>query len=274
MSDNGPRPATGPVPGDRAEAARRAQLWRRWRLGGDRSARGALIESLLPIVDAICRQRRRAGLPPFMDIDDMTSTAYEAMIHAVDRYDPGRGSAVEGVVWRRCRGAVLDWMRGQSPTSRGLLDYERRRDALAMELGRTPSDAEVAEALGLTLAQTRLRDSEGANRASASLQEREQGPAGDEGAELGDTLVSHNPSDDPEASLVLSDLARVVRAAVRRLPERERLALVAPVIEGRALREIGEELGVSESRVSQLRTKAMAKLRDELEPHRELMPSA
>jgi RNA polymerase sigma factor for flagellar operon FliA len=265
---------TTTVPGlrDRIGSARRARLWRRWRIQGDASARGKLIESLLPLVDAICRRRRRAGLPAFMDPDDMTSAAYESLIHSVDRYDPRRGSAIESVVWTRCQGAVLDWMREESPTSRGLVDYERRRDALAHALGRTPSDAEIAEALDLTGAQTRQRELESATRTPASLQD--QGPAEVEAEELGDTLVSQDRRDDPEASLELADTTRVVRAAVRRLPERERLALVAPVLEGTPLREIGEELGVSESRVSQLRARAMEKLHDELEPHREVARAA
>lgn len=255
-------------PGDDLGRARNARLWREWRRRGDASARGRLIESLVPLVDALCRRRQRAGVPAFLDVDDMTSAAYVAMIGAVEKYDPQRGGSIESFVWTRCEGAILDWMRQQIPGSRGLRDYERRRRVLASRLNRKPTERELAEALGQSAEQVRRREIARETRVPVSLQE--SAPVDSGGTELADTLVARDRREDPEASLELGDTTRLVRAALGRLPERERLAVVAPVLEGTTLHTVGEELGVSASRVSQLRARAIAQLRDELEAHGDL----
>jgi RNA polymerase sigma factor for flagellar operon FliA len=169
---------------------------------------------------------------------------------------------------------VLDWMREQSPGSRGLVEYERNRDALQGALGREPAAEEIGEALELSAAQVRRRERERvAARSAVSLQEAAPGDSSDGGGVVSREalLVATDRRDDPEAAMALRDRTRVVRQAVLGLPNNERVALIAPELDDAPLRRVGEELGVSASRVSQLRSKAIARLHDELEAHEELL---
>jgi RNA polymerase sigma factor for flagellar operon FliA len=255
--------------------ARTARLWREWRVRGDAQARDRLIELLIPLVTSICQRRLRAGLPPYMEVDDMTSAAYLALIGAVDRYSPRRGATIESYVWSRCEGAVLDWMRGEFPGSRGLREYERGREALGAKLGREPSEHEVAGALELTVEQVRRRELERSTRWTVSLSESvSEESEHTERADTAEMLVASDRREDPEAAMELRDTTRVVRAAIRGLPHNERAAVVGANLHDTPLRRIGEAIGVSESRVSQLRARAIERLLEALGEHRELVPAA
>jgi RNA polymerase sigma factor for flagellar operon FliA len=259
---------------DERRRARNARLWRRWRRDGVRAARGELIESLMGLANAACQRRLRAGVPAFVETDDMVSAAYVALIRAVDRFDADQGAPIEAFVWNRCEGAVLDLIRQQSPGTRNLREYERRSDAVQARLGRKPNDAELAAALDLPLEQVRRRELERANRWPVSLDERaaEDGEGGS--LELVATLPASDRRADPAASLELLDTTRLVRSAVGRLPAKERRAIAGPALEDAPLSQVSEELGVSASRVSQLRARALTRLHEELAPHRDLVLAA
>jgi RNA polymerase sigma factor for flagellar operon FliA len=270
---------TTPTPApqrDDLRTARTGRLWRQWRLRGDERARGELIELLMPLVTSICQRRLRAGLPPYMEVDDMTSAAYVALIGAVERYMPRGGATIESFVWSRCEGAVIDWMRGEFPGSRGLRDYERDRDRLHAKLGHAPSDEEAAAGMELTIDQVRRRELERTTRWTLSLSEGAAEGADDQTdrTEVADLLVASDRRQDPEAAFELRDTTRAVRAAIGRLPENERAAVVGANLAEAPLRRVGEMIGVSESRVSQLRAKAIARLHDDLAEQRELVPAA
>jgi RNA polymerase sigma factor for flagellar operon FliA len=254
---------------------RTARLWREWRLRGDAGARDRLIELLIPLVTSICQRRLRAGLPPHMEVDDITSAAYMALIGAVERYNPGGGATIESYVWSRCEGAVLDWMRSEFPGSRGLRDYERQREALAAKLGREPSEEELAGKLELTIEQVRRRELERTTRWTLSLSDSVSDESEQtERTDVADMLVASDRREDPEAAMELRDTTRVVRAAIRGLPRNERAAVVGANLYDAPLRRIGEAIGVSESRVSQLRARAIERLREALGEQRELLPAA
>src|SRR3954465_14791489 len=108
------------APSQRTDERRRmrtAALWRQWHAARDEQTRARLVESLLGVAGAACAKRLR-GLPPHADADDMASAAYLALIGAIERYDPSRGTPLEAFVWRRCDGAVLDWVRQEAPGTR------------------------------------------------------------------------------------------------------------------------------------------------------------
>jgi RNA polymerase sigma factor for flagellar operon FliA len=260
---------------DDLRKARHSRLWREWRLRGDAQARDRLIESLMPLADAVCQRRLQSGVPPFMDANDMTAAAYLALVRAVERFRPAGGASIESFVWNRCEGAVLDWLRGEYPGSRGLQEYERSRDRLHAKLGRDPSEADVAEALGLSGDQVRAREIERSTRWTVSLSQThsEDGAEGDR-APLADTLVAEDRREDPAAALEIDDTARAVHHALRRLPENERTALVRANLEETPLRRVGEAMGISESRVSQLRSRAIGHMREQLDDQRELLTAA
>jgi RNA polymerase sigma factor for flagellar operon FliA len=275
MTDGAPTTATPAPHRDELRNARTARLWRDWRLRGDERSRGELIELLMPLVTAICQRRLRAGLPPYMEVDDMTSAAYVALIGAVERYAPRGGATIESFVWSRCEGAVIDWMRGEFPGSRGLRDYERDRERLHAGLGHPPSDGETAAALELTIDQVRRREVERSTRWTLSLSESVAEGDGDQAdrTEVADLLVARDRRQDPAAAFELRDTTRVVRAAIGRLPENERAAVVGAHLAEAPLRRVGELIGVSESRASQLRAKAIAHLHEDLREQRELVPA-
>jgi RNA polymerase sigma factor for flagellar operon FliA len=258
---------------DDIRRARHGRLWREWRLRGDDRSRERLIESLLPLADGVCQRRLQAGLPAFMDANDMRAAAYLAVVRAVERFRPEGGAAIESFVWNRCEGAVLDWLRGEYPGSRGLQEYERGRDRLHAKLAREPSDDEIATVLELSPEQVRMRESERATRWSVSLSTTVS-EEGEDGAELADLLVARDRREDPAAALELGDTARVVREAIRELPDNERAALVGANLAEMPLRRVGEAMGLSESRVSQLRSRAIVRLRERLADQRELLPAA
>jgi RNA polymerase sigma factor for flagellar operon FliA len=258
---------------DDMRRARHGRLWREWRLHGDDRSRERLIESLLPLADAVCQRRLQAGLPAFMDANDMSSAAYLALVRAVERFRPEGGAAIESFVWNRCEGAVLDWMRGEYPGSRGLQEYERARDRLHAKLGREPSEGDIGEELALSVEQVRTRETERATRWSVSLSTVVSEDA-EEGAELADLLVAGDRREDPAAAMELGDTARVVREAIRELPDNERAALVGANLAEMPLRRVGEAMGLSESRVSQLRSRAIVRLRERLDDQRELLLAA
>jgi RNA polymerase sigma factor for flagellar operon FliA len=258
---------------DDIRRARHSRLWREWRLRGDDRSRERLIESLLPLADAVCQRRLQSGLPAFLDANDMVAAAYLALVRSVERFRPEGGAAIESFVWNRCEGAVLDWLRGEYPGSRGLQEYERGRDRLNAHLGREATDDEIAAALELSPDQVRTRESERSTRWSVSLSTAIS-EEGEEGAELSDLLVAADRREDPEAAMELGDTTRVVREAILELPDNERVALVGANLAEMPLRRVGEAMGLSESRVSQLRSRAIVRLRQRLDDQRELLPAA
>jgi RNA polymerase sigma factor for flagellar operon FliA len=197
-----------------------------------------------------------------MERDDMLSAAYEALIGAVEKYEPSRGASIESFAWKRCDGAVLDWLREQSPGSRGLQDYERRRQALCDRLAREPSGDELAGRLGLSREQVCRREAERLACRAMPLDDSTH------------QVVARVRLEDPVAALELQDVRRVVRDALHRLPQRKRAALVGPELHDASLGAVGRALGVTASRVSQLRTETIRELRDELAPELELTAAA
>jgi RNA polymerase sigma factor for flagellar operon FliA len=269
--------AENPIAGEsvppRTEDRRRAsnaRLWRQWRRHGDERAREQLIESLMGLAAAVCQRRARAGLPTSVDAEDMLSAAYVGLIRAIERYDPAHGAAIESFVWGRCEGAVLDWMRRESPSTRSQRNYERRRDAVQARLGRRPSEADLASALGLPGAQVRRRELERVMPSPLSLDDM----VGDEASGDALSLVADDRNGDPEASMELRETQSILRSAVDRLSDNERIALVAHTLGGAPLRDVSRDLGLSRSRISQLRARAIRRLRADLEPHRELLRAA
>jgi RNA polymerase sigma factor for flagellar operon FliA len=253
----------------RRRSADRARLWRVWRKRGDASARERLIESLMPLARAAGRRAAGSRLPSCVEAEDVVAAAYVGLVSAVDNYDPCRGASVETFVTRRCEGAALDLVRQQLPGSRGLMEYERDRRAVVAELRREPSHDELVEALGVSPAAVRTREMERVACRTVPLdgpsvtteEERVLAPA--------DVLASHDRRDDPEASLELADTKVLVHEAIRELSDRQR-AVLAPDLEGTPLDPVGDALGVSLSRVNQLRRQTMGRLRVALEPHRNL----
>jgi RNA polymerase sigma factor for flagellar operon FliA len=222
--------------------------------------RDQLIVQYAPLVKYVLG-RMAVSLPGVLDHDDLLSYGTIGLIQAVDRFDPTQGVKFETYAIQRIRGAILDAIRSLHPQSRDAhrrgREVERAYDALVERNGRMPTNQEVADHLGLDLAEFHVRLLE-ASTTTVSL----NAPTREDGEQT--TLLDQLTDDDaPEvASLVeRREVHAALVEAIEDLPERERLTVSLYYYEELTLKEISQVLGVSTSRVSQLHAAALFKLR-------------
>jgi RNA polymerase sigma factor for flagellar operon FliA len=244
-----------------------AALWQEYRRTKDRGVRDRLILTYAPLVKFVAG-RLGSGLPAHVDEGDLVSYGLLGLIGAIERYDPDREIKFETYAIARIKGAIIDELRALDWVPRSVRararDIERAIAELARKLRRAPTDEEIAEKLGVT--EEELGDSltEISRSSIAALDElwTVQGSSGDQVA-LIDTIEDvHGPA--PTTALDQSEMKEMIADAISRLPEREKLVITLYYYEELTLREIGEVLGVTESRVSQLHTKAILRLKARL----------
>ncbi len=218
----------------------------------------ALIVGNTALVGHIVRETM-SRVPAHVDRDDLTSAGLLALVQAAQAYDPERGVPFNRYAATRIRGAIVDELRSVDWASRSVRRRARELDAtrarLAGVLGRTATAAEVADAAGLRVEEVTGNDDDIARAQVLSLHASE-----DEG--IGDTLVGNAP--DPQRSLEHRERLTYLTEAVAELPERLRLVVEQYFLNERPMAEIAEILGVTESRISQLRAEALVLLRDAL----------
>ena len=215
--------------------------------------------------------RMASGLPSHVEESDLISYGLLGLIGAIERFDPEREIKFETFAVARIKGAIIDELRSLDWVPRSVRsrarDVEKAHAKLETELQRAPTDEEMAEKLeiigrGVPGRPARDRQLLGA-RARRPLDHRR--PRGRSQISLLDTI--HDPTAiDPEAEAHASELKDRLADAIESLPERERLVIALYYYENLTLREIGEVLGVTESRVSQLHTKAVLGLRSRFKP--------
>lgn len=241
------------------DAALRAH-WGQWLDTRDQRARDHLIVHYSPLVKFVAG-RVGAGLPSSVDPGDLVGSGVFGLIDAIERYDDERGVKFETFAVPRIKGAIYDALRQLDWVPRSVRtrakEVERAFSNLEHQLGRAPSDEELAEAL-------RISPDELASWLAA-IASTTIGPldraiaAGAEPAEL-----DGPGSDAPHARVEDDELGRMMRDEIRKLPEREKLVLSLYYDEGMTLDEIGDVLGVTKSRVSQIHTKSVLHLRSRL----------
>jgi RNA polymerase sigma factor for flagellar operon FliA len=241
-----------------------AALWVHYRATGDPRARTRLLDGYLGLVHHAAREQTRRGTRG-IEVDELVSAGTVGLVQALEGYDPERGQAFSSYAMPRIRGAIQDELRSQDWRSRGgrsrTRALERAQSRLEQHLGRRPSPEDVAGALGIDLATYWRWDAE-----------RHRGPSGTGRAEPSwggdDTEVAEHvvapAAELPEESLAREQALRALRAAFLALPDKDRLVLAFSFEEGLSLREIAQVLHLSESRVSQIRTRGLARLRDGL----------
>ncbi|HTU77161.1 MAG TPA: FliA/WhiG family RNA polymerase sigma factor [Solirubrobacteraceae bacterium] len=240
--------------------------WEAYRRSGDRRVRDQLIFALMPMVRYIVHRKVRA-IPAHCDVEDFLSCGLEALIGAIERYDPERGATLEQYAWTRIHGAVLDELRRHDWAPRSLRRDERAinsaRESFASRHERQPSSEELAERVGMTPPELRRRLDQVALADVSSLNRTVRGEE-DNSIEQIDTLVSADCEADPVASAERSEAKARFRRAFARLGRQEREVAVLLYVEGWTLRQIGERLGVSESRISQIHTRLRRRLYEQL----------
>jgi RNA polymerase sigma factor for flagellar operon FliA len=230
------------------------------------ATREECLKRYLPLVRYVV-ERVASGLPHYVDHEDLHSAGVLGLLHAYDKFDAKKGTKFETYAVWRIKGAVLDQLRSLDWASRSTRRLGREAEACAraldQKLGRAATDREVSRAMGLTVEDyhrlmDRIRGS-----VLLSLDETREN-------EEGDTLGLAEILEDPSAPDALERLEEdetklVLRATLNRLPEQERLVVALYYYEQMTLREIGEALGISESRVSQVHTRAVERLRGRVE---------
>lgn len=260
----------------RSSRDQQLELWQQWRRTGDPAVRDRLVLTFAPLVKFIVFRKLRE-LPAHVDADDYLSAGIEALIASLDRFDPDKGASLEQFAWTRIHGAVLDELRRHDWAPRSVRRFDRAVGKAAREFtavhGREPTLEELAAALAVDPEQLRRHHDDLQRSDVGSLN---QVVATEEGGsiEKGDLLESRDEDLDPERSAMRTAAKARFRRAFAQLSERERTIAVLLYVKEMTLWEVGEVLGVTESRVSQLHTALRKKLRAELGDDLDLFAAA
>jgi RNA polymerase sigma factor for flagellar operon FliA len=234
--------------------------WSRWLTRRNPAARDHLIVHYSPLVKFVAG-RVGAGLPASIDRGDLVGSGVLGLIDAMERYDAAHGVKFETFAVPRIRGAIYDGLRKLDWVPRSIRSRARSVETaiaqLEHELGRAPTDDEIAGHLQI--------DPDELDRWLADIASTTVGPL-DRAIEAGaEPAALDGPgSESPSAVLEDLELGQIMRAEITKLPDREKLVLSLYYDEGLTLAEIGQVLGVTESRVSQIHTKSVLHLRSRL----------
>jgi RNA polymerase sigma factor for flagellar operon FliA len=227
------------------------QIWRDYRDTGDAALRNRLVMQYSPLVKYVAG-RLRTRMPDSVEQDDLVSDGVFGLLDAIERFEPARGLSFQTFAVPRIRGAIIDGMRSMDFVPRSVRDklrvVHRAQVTLEERLGRSPEDTEVAREVGIPVQQ--LRDlSRQANSNHANLDDFD---LADEFSSAADHRVEQG---DVNASLM---------RVVDQLAERDQVIIALYYFEGLTLAEIGQVLGVTESRVSQVHRRTTNSLRQKL----------
>ncbi|KGM14147.1 RNA polymerase sigma factor WhiG [Cellulomonas bogoriensis] len=280
MSAQAPSPRTQPtstsgkrVPrpylaGSAEDAATVESLWAVFKESGDRGARERLILHYAPLVTMVAA-KVGAGLPSSVEQADLVSYGMFGLIDAIEKYDVDRPVKFETYASSRVRGAIIDELRAIDWIPRSVRTKARAVDRayaeLEAQLRRAPSEEEVAARLEIGVTELRAVFTQLSTVNVAALDELIGA-----GSERGDSLTLLDTLEDPGAvdpagSVEAEETKVLLARAIERLGEREKIVLVLYYYEGMTLAEIGRVLGVTESRISQMHTAAMLRLRSSLQ---------
>ncbi len=240
------------------------EAWAKFKKTGDSDTRDDLITNYLHLVKYVVG-RMAANLPPHVKVDDMYSSGVVGLIRAVEKYDPEMKNKFETYAILLIKGAIIDEMRAMDWVPRSIHQKANKLSAtqqsLQQKLGREPSDGELATELGLSIREleelmVRVKPAVLIPLNADSSDDPDNAP-----------LAERIPDQKAQTSFEAADrneFNKLLQDAVMELPEQERMVLVLYYFENLMLKDIGRVLGVSESRVSQIHTKAITRLRGRL----------
>jgi RNA polymerase sigma factor for flagellar operon FliA len=250
-----------------------SRLWESYKSTGSRDARDRLIVHFSPLVKYVAG-RVSVGLPQNIEQADLVSYGIFGLIDAIDKFDTSRGIKFETYAIARIKGAIIDELRSIDWVPRSVRakarSVEKAYSKLENSLHRTPTDAELAEELRMTEAELQTIFNQISFVGLVALDEMLSG-GGERGdaTTLGETIP--DKGEGPVAAYEVEEMKQLLAEAINRMPEREKIVLTLYYYEGLTLAEIGLVLGVTESRVCQIHTKAVLQLRSKMtEPEREM----
>src|SRR4051794_16057854 len=242
-------------------------VWKEYKRTGDRRLRDRLIFTYAPMVKYIAYSKVKE-MPARCELGDLVSCGMEALMHCIDRYDPSRGPSLEQYAWTRIHGTILDELRRQDWAPRSVRRWERDiREAEQRFLtlyNRNATTPELAAAMGVTVDELRKWQHDIRNATTTSLHSLVLADD-DSAVELVETLPGRDAASDPEEATVAQGGKERFREVFQTLPDRERQVAILLYVHDLTMREVGEVLGVTESRISQLHSALKKQIRERLE---------
>lgn len=228
-----------------------------------KSDKNQLLEEHASLVKKLAHQMK-AKLPPSVEVDDLIQAGMIGLLDAVGRYEENHGAQFETYAVQRIRGAMLDELRNSDWLPRGIRQNMRKIEVamnkLQQKLGRTPLEAEIAKELKVSLEEYQEMLNEGSGHQLVYYEDFHEK---DENEHFLDRYCIDEQS-DPLQALMNSGFREAVIRAIEALPEREKILMGLYYEQEMNLKEIGAIMGVSESRVCQLHSQAIARMRSRL----------
>ncbi len=253
---------------DKAQIAH-FEVWEKITTDKRQDARRELVDIYARIVKYVAG-RMAIGLPHYVEFNDLISAGLLGLIQAVDNFDHTRGIKFETYAIPRIRGSILDELRSQDWFPRSLRrkakQLEEAYSTLEVKLGRHATDAEVARYLDIDLGDLDSMVGEVSIATIMSLDAETGGEDSEQSSSLGEFLADPR-TEDVEQVLALQEMKQLIGLRMNELPEKEQLVLVLYYYEELTLKEIGEILDVTESRVCQIHTKAIFRLKGKIQRH-------
>ncbi|RJQ33389.1 MAG: RNA polymerase sigma factor WhiG [Actinobacteria bacterium] len=243
------------------------ELWKKFKESPSNDIKDRLIVYYSPLVKYVA-SRVSASLPPNIEMADLNSYGMFGLIDAIDKFDIKRDIKFETYAMSRIKGAIVDELRSLDWVPRSVRQMGRELEKVYQELQtknkKAPSDQEIADELDLSLDKLYDLYNKLSSSSMIALEEMKiyDGPSDDKLAVI--DMLEDQSVDDPLEIFELKEMESVLGDSIQQLPERERIIVTLYYYEGLTLREIGEILGLTESRVSQLRTKAIVGLKSAL----------
>jgi RNA polymerase sigma factor for flagellar operon FliA len=241
-------------------------LWQEFKGTNDKVLRDRLILTYAPLVKYVAG-RLGSGLPAHVDEGDLVSYGLLGLIGAIERYDPDRDIKFETYAISRIKGAIIDELRALDWVPRSVRsrarEIERAIGELEAKLGTAPTDEQIAAKIGISVDELEESLTDISRSSIAALDELWSTSGEGDQVSLLDT-IEDTTGPRPAEVLDATEMREALADAIARLPEREKLVVTLYYYEELTLREIGEVLGVTESRISQLHTKAILRLKARL----------
>lgn len=244
-----------------------AALWEEYfQNRGNRTVRDKLIVQYIYLTRYVIG-RIKVNLPPSFSYEDITSYGVEGLIDAIEKYSPNKGAKFETYALMRIRGSIIDKVRSQDFLPRSIRkkikEIKLATEKLKQQLGRAPTNSEIAQTLGIE--KEKIEEILTHDTGIDSIYEKKG--ASEDSVEIIDTIADEK-LESPDDALEKKDSKKELEYALKKLPERERMLLVLYYHQNMTLKEIGEIIKVSESRVCQLHSQAIMKLRNILSSKR------
>lgn len=242
------------------------ELWKRYRSTGDMSLRDAIVKQYAPLVKYVAG-KVSVGMPQNVDFDDLVGFGVFGLFDAIEKFDPEKHVKFKTYAVTRIRGAIFDELRSIDWVPRSVRQKTRELDEtvqrLEARLGRSATDLEVADELGMSRAQYNQMILKISGTSMLSL--NDVWYTGEDNDKVSIVESIESPSSlRPDSIAEKDEIRRVIVEAINELPDKEKKVLVLYYYEDLTLKEIGKVLDVTESRISQLHTKAITRLRSKL----------